>query len=402
MRILALNWKTSKPRTMYLINKAIYISGLFFSCLVALPLTLRAQDSLVFDPIETEYIDYLPKYQQVSQSFIISKIAYTPQEIILFFHCVVNKDNDTLRFYGQDRSLVWYLSNQSRAESSTSSDYKQSAQVYNIRLNDELIRAKLNKRSNTDLAGQRGDIISCEIHFKKNKTPLRSLHLLGGDCFLADPTKARFNCLGILMKSKESGLLSNPKQMLSNFDRFYSQSDYVKYPDIKESTTLAQQATLDKKAIGQKVEMNKDPFEKHLQPINYMPHMLIGQEDFKCNERVIMTDVHFHEKRPDFISRSKALASLNLLIDYLKVYEDSKVAIHAHTDIHGNAFSNLEISNKHAQAVKKVLLSKGIDTNRIIAIHHGGAQTLLRYKNGSAMNRRVEVEILCNETASKR
>ena len=39
------------------------------------------------------------------------------------------------------------------------------------RLNDELIRAKLNKRSNTDLAGQRGDIISCEIHFKKNKTP---------------------------------------------------------------------------------------------------------------------------------------------------------------------------------------------------------------------------------------
>ena len=190
--------------------------------------------------------------------------------------------------------------------------------------------------------------------------------------------------------------------MLTNIKRFYNVIGYVKYPDIKQVTTLEQELTLDNKALGRQLAQNKDPFNKYSQPINYMPSMLLGLEDFKCNERVIMTGVHFHEKRPDFVSRSKALASLNILIDYLMLHTDTKVAVHAHTDIHGNAFTNLEISRKHAQVIKKVLMTKGIDDKRIVAVHHGGAQTLLRYKNGSALNRRIEVEVLCTDTSTAR
>lgn len=384
---------------MCLIYKSIHICIFLLIGWTSITCTVVAQNDEVYPDLKPLYVDFLPKYRAVSTDFLISKIAYTDQKIVLFFHCVITQEQDTVHFYGQDRSFAWRLVNHNRSDTTQQTETRL-AQVHNIRMNDELIRAKLNKRSNTDVVAQRGDIITCEIHFNRFNKSLRSVDLQGGDCAQMNASKNRFNCSGILVKSAESGLLSSSKQMLSNIARFYANIGYVKYPDIAIATTLAQQASLDKKEKGLNTEQ-RDPFEKYLKPINYMPHGLLGAEDLKCNERVILTDVHFHEKRPDFISRAKAIATLNILIDYLLANNTTKIAVHAHTDIHGNAFNNLEISNQHAQAVKKVLLAKGIDEKRVIAIHHGGAQTLLRYKNGSAMNRRIEVEILCNEVMSQ-
>ncbi len=83
------------------------------------------------------------------------------------------------------------------------------------------------------------------------------------------------------------------------------------------------------------------------------------------------------------------------MLDFLLEKPNTKIILHGHTDVFGNAFKNLETSKQHVNLVKKVLTDKGINSSRIIAIHHGGSQALPRYKNGGSMNRRVEAEIIC-------
>ena len=102
-------------------------------------------------------------------------------------------------------------------------------------------------------------------------------------------------------------------------------------------------------------------------------------------------------KKPDFTSRYKALLTIRFLIDYLNKNPETKIALLAHIDIYGNTFRNLEIFKQQVTIVKEVVLAKGIATERVIAFHHGGAQTLIRYKNGGTMNRRIEEEILCDK-----
>ncbi len=382
--------------------KCTFYLLIIISCLFTSVSTAQSfSDSSTYDNPVVLYTDYLPKYQDVSSGFMISKIEYTDKEIILFFHYVVAKDDDVVRFYGSDREFVWRLTNSVRSESSSVHTVTRLADVMNIRVNDESVRERLNDRSNADVPANKGDIITCEIHFPKLPSSVRTVFLLGGDCVDHKGTDFRFNCNGILLKSNLSGLLGSKNQMIASVKRFYDKNDYVKYPDIFVPTTLAQQDLFNEKDNDLEKETPTDPFEKHLAPISYMPHMLIGPEDLKCNERVILTDVHFLEKRPDFISRNKAMLTISLLIDFLSDNPDSKIALHAHTDIYGNAFSNLETSKQHVNAVKKVLITKGIDSERIIAIHHGGAQTLIRYKNGGSMNRRIEAEILCESIPSR-
>ena len=172
---------------MYLFNKPSYLLGLFLLCALGCNSLLFAQSLDSRHKVCVDYVDYLPKYQQVSHQFIISKIAYSNDEIILFFHFVAQEEQDVLHFYGQDRKMVWRLAKQSRLQTKDSCTSSRLAEVTNIRLNDELIRAKLNKRSNTDLEVNKGDIVSCEIHFKKFPSSVRSVYLLGGDCTAKAP-----------------------------------------------------------------------------------------------------------------------------------------------------------------------------------------------------------------------
>ena len=341
------------------------------------------------------YTDYLPKYREASDNFMISKIEYTNEKIILFYRYVSTIDDDIIHFYGADREFAWRLTNLVRDQSSSANTVTNLADVVNIRLNDESQRERLNDRSNTDVVTNKGDIITCEIHFKRLPSSARSVGLLGGDCLLNSSVSFRFNCRGILIKSKDSGQLGTKKQMIASIKRFYEKIDYVKYPDINTATTLAQQEELEKKDNKIAIEKAINPVVKHLEPIGYMPHMLVEPEDFKCSERVILTDVHFHENRPDFRARGKAMSTINMVLNFMQDKPKTKIILHGHTDVFGNAFKNLETSKQHVNLVKKVLTDKGINSSRIIAIHHGGSQALPRYKNGGSMNRRVEAEIIC-------
>ena len=71
-----------------------------------------------------------------------------------------------------------------------------------------------------------------------------------------------------------------------------------------------------------------------------------------------------------------------------------------HTDSTGGAALNQKLSSARAESVKKFLISKGIESNRIYTEGKGFSQPAADNKTseGRAKNRRVEVEVVGTRT----
>ncbi|HXB44938.1 MAG TPA: OmpA family protein [Puia sp.] len=90
---------------------------------------------------------------------------------------------------------------------------------------------------------------------------------------------------------------------------------------------------------------------------------------------------------------------LDELVTILKSEPTIRLAIHGYTDTTGTPRSNLVLSQKRANAVKKYLLTKGIPLGRVSAFGHGQENPIAdnRSEAGRAANRRVELKLTSNE-----
>jgi len=72
-----------------------------------------------------------------------------------------------------------------------------------------------------------------------------------------------------------------------------------------------------------------------------------------------------------------------------------KLGIHGHTDNVGKPDKNKVLSENRAAAVKKYLVTKGVDESRITSVGHGQDEPVADNKTagGRAKNRRVELKI---------
>lgn len=340
---------------------------------------------------DIEYTDFLPKYRSISENFLLSKIEYTATDMIVFFRYVAEKDNDMVTFHGSVAESNWKLTSFSSGQTAAAYTVTRLANIKNIRLNDEFKAEFLEANAKKQVTAKKGDIITCELHFEMMPRTVRTVHLLGGD--LTKEGNPRFNCNDILLKSKDSDLLGTKEQMDAVINRFYARQPFVNYPDIKNATTVAEQEALAKKDV-KLAHTSISPLQKALEPIDYMPKTLNTIEDMDCNERIILSNVYFHDNKSEFEGRVKAMKTINVIIDYLNFYPKAKIVLHGHTDIFGNSFKNLELSKKRVETVKMAIAEK-IDPSRIITVHHGGSQPLIQYKDGGELNRRVEAEIVC-------
>lgn len=96
------------------------------------------------------------------------------------------------------------------------------------------------------------------------------------------------------------------------------------------------------------------------------------------------------------VIKSSSFESLDNLAKLLIDKPEWKLQIAGHTDDVGKAQSNLILSKKRAEAVKKYIADKGVDTDRISALYFGETQPIAENDTaeGRAKNRRVEMNIV--------
>jgi hypothetical protein len=94
--------------------------------------------------------------------------------------------------------------------------------------------------------------------------------------------------------------------------------------------------------------------------------------------------------QPEFFNAALQLA------EALKHYPNDKIRITGHTDANGSQEYNIELGKRRAQAVADILLSSGIEKNRIIIDSKGAATPLsvVSSKDMDKLNRRVQFEVI--------
>ncbi len=117
--------------------------------------------------------------------------------------------------------------------------------------------------------------------------------------------------------------------------------------------------------------------------------------DFKVqkidkNKRIILKNVNFKTGSDRLNELSKSV--LDVLVDFLKENHDVKITLLGYTDNMGETDYNLELSLRRTKSVKKYLVSKGINSNRISVYGYGEKRPIASNATsyGRALNRRVE------------
>ena len=101
------------------------------------------------------------------------------------------------------------------------------------------------------------------------------------------------------------------------------------------------------------------------------------------------------------VLRPEAVEQVAKLGDILAKYPEDRIRIQGHTDSTGSAAHNEELSLRRAQAVREVLLSRGVKQEQMLVEGIGERRPLA--DNGSAagraQNRRVELHIDVPQTS---
>jgi outer membrane protein OmpA-like peptidoglycan-associated protein len=123
----------------------------------------------------------------------------------------------------------------------------------------------------------------------------------------------------------------------------------------------------------------------------------IKPEITKAEEEIIaevFKNLQFETGRS--IIRQSSFVSLNELANLLKRKPNYKLLIEGHTDNVGGAAANMKLSQDRADAVKKYVSDKGVDSGRLTAIGYGLTRPVADNKTpeGRQQNRRVDFTII--------
>jgi OOP family OmpA-OmpF porin len=100
------------------------------------------------------------------------------------------------------------------------------------------------------------------------------------------------------------------------------------------------------------------------------------------------------------VLKPEAQAKLSDLVEKMKTITVEVVIAVGHADSVGSDAYNQRLSLRRAEAVKKFLVSKGVEANRVYTEGKGEKSPVAdnRTREGRAKNRRVEVEVVGTRT----
>lgn len=96
-----------------------------------------------------------------------------------------------------------------------------------------------------------------------------------------------------------------------------------------------------------------------------------------------------------FSLRPSAQQDIATMADILKNYEKTKILVAGHTDSSGSEEFNQKLSERRANAVKNIMVAKGVAPARINTVGFGESQPIADNSTspGRQLNRRVEIKI---------
>lgn len=351
------------------------------------------------------FFDYLPKYRKFKSHYQIDQIEYQEKRTVIYFRFIV-QEAGTTTFYGGNHPNSWYLRTPPRMRG-LEIQFKQ-LEVRNIAINSEIRQASLTNTPEISYNLNRGDVVTCEVHFVRIPNYIRMLDMIEGEDGHLDQDK--LNCFDIMIKTQNNPLLGKAENMNAVIDRFEESFTYIKpkaerktsAPAVAQNETVSPARPSSPRSTSVRPSTSQEEREvvniSHAkEPIDYMPQGLTSLENLKCNTRVYLPNVVFKEGETRFSGRVKAVQNIRLIAEYLQSYPKAQVYLYGHTDIFGNERRNLELSRERAMAVKRELVSMGVDPEKISVYFFGGTQPLQKYRNGGDENRRVEVEPICTE-----
>lgn len=360
---------------------------------------------------DDNFFDYLPKYRKFKSHYQIDQIEYQEKRTIVHFRFVA-QETASVTLYNGTHPNAWYLRTPTRMRG-LEIQFKQ-LDITEIAINNEIKRAALSTVPEISYKLNRGDVVTCQVHFVRIPNYIRMLDMIDGKDGELDENK--HNCFDIMIKTKENQLLGTSDNMLAVVQRFEKSFTYIT-PKVARNemiiastnnqpstnslnpntsttsnlaaptTTITTSKTVDKKET---INIGHAP-----EPIDYMPVALSGIGELKCNTRVYLPNVVFDEDEVKFSGRVKAIQNIKVVAEYLHTYQNARVNLYGHTDIHGSLRKNLDLSRERAMAVKRELVAMGVDSEKISVYFFAGEQPLKKYPNGGTANRRVEVEPIC-------
>jgi outer membrane protein OmpA-like peptidoglycan-associated protein len=124
----------------------------------------------------------------------------------------------------------------------------------------------------------------------------------------------------------------------------------------------------------------------------------VKSDTIKLSEKEIfvLSNVQFFTNSDRLLPTS--YSDLDRLSLYLLEHPEFNAEISGHTDNRGNDRLNAILSQNRAETVKKYLVDKGINADRLTAIGKGETEPRASNdsKEGMLMNRRVEIKLLNN------
>lgn len=109
---------------------------------------------------------------------------------------------------------------------------------------------------------------------------------------------------------------------------------------------------------------------------------------------VTLKNVHFSSGSHEL--KTTSYATLNTLVDYLVRKKEIRIRLEGHTDSDGEEVSNLKLSEARAEEIKKYLVKKGVEPDRIDTKGFGESKPIVENTSSEnkAKNRRTEVYIV--------
>jgi outer membrane protein OmpA-like peptidoglycan-associated protein len=88
-------------------------------------------------------------------------------------------------------------------------------------------------------------------------------------------------------------------------------------------------------------------------------------------------------------------SEIERIADILIKYPETVIQVEGHTDSTGSESYNMDLSARRAEAVKNLLVQKGVDPARILTLAFGESKPIASndFDYGRAQNRRVEIKV---------